>query len=80
MTISRRDVVASAVAMSGLTAACASTSADSSTPSDALGNSDAAAIAARIRGGEITATEALEAAIARGERVNPQLNFIAAQM
>lgn len=80
MTISRRDVVGSAVAMSGLTAACASTGADSPTPSDALGNSDATAIAARIRGGEITATEALDAAIARAERVNPQLNFMAAPM
>jgi amidase len=80
MTISRRDVVASAVAMSGLTAACASTGAGASTSSDALGNSDATAIAARIRGGEITASEALEAAIARAERVNPQLNFIASPM
>jgi amidase len=80
MTISRRDMVASAVAMSGLTAACASSGADSSTSADALGNSDATAVAARIRNGEITAAEALEAAIARAERVNPQLNFIASPM
>jgi amidase len=79
MTISRREMVASTVALSGL-AACASTNPDSSAPSDALGDSDATAIAARIRNGEITAAEALEAAIARAERVNPQLNFIAAPM
>jgi amidase len=46
-------------------------------PSDALGDADATALAARIRDREITASEALEAAIARAERVNPQLNFIA---
>jgi amidase len=80
MTISRREMVASAAALSGLAAACASTTADTPAPSDALGDSDATAIAARIRSREITASEALEAAIARAERVNPQLNFIASPM
>ncbi|QGZ95728.1 amidase [Terricaulis silvestris] len=80
MTISRRELVASAAALSSLTVACASPAADTAAPSDALGDSDATAIAARIRNREITATEALEAAIARAERVNPQLNFIASPM
>jgi amidase len=80
MTISRREMAAGAVALGSLTAACASPTADTSAPSDALGESDATAIAARIRNREITATEALDAAIARAERVNPQLNFIASPM
>lgn len=82
MTISRRALMANAVAMSSMAAACASAPATDApdTPSDALGSSDATAIAARIRNREITASEALEAAIARAERVNPQLNFIASPM
>jgi amidase len=44
---------------------------------DALGDLDALGAAERIRAKEITAQEALEAAIARVERVNPQLNFMA---
>lgn len=56
--------------------ACTTTSA---TPSDALGDLDATGVAARIRSGEVTASEALEAAIARVEKVNPQLNFMASK-
>ena len=37
---------------------------------------DAIAIAARIAEGELSATEALEAAIARCEKVNPELNAV----
>lgn len=44
---------------------------------DALGDLDATGVAAHIRAGRITASEALEAAIARSERLNGQLNFIA---
>lgn len=44
---------------------------------DALGIDDATAIAARIRAGEISATEALEAAIARTEKVDPDLHALA---
>jgi amidase len=44
---------------------------------DALGDSDALGVAERIRAKEITALEALDAAIARVERLNPQLNFMA---
>lgn len=73
MGISRRALMAQGVALGGL-AACQGAQ---GTPSDALGESDAVGLAARIRAGEVTAQEALEAAIARSERVNPQLNFIA---
>jgi amidase len=75
MALSRRALMANAAALSGLlgVGACQQAAA----PGDALGESDATGLAARIRDGEITATEALEAAIARSERVNPELNFIA---
>ena len=43
---------------------------------DVLGVSDAVAIAARIQAGELRASDAVEAAIARAERVNPALNAI----
>jgi amidase len=43
---------------------------------DALGTSDGVDLAARIASGEITATEALEAAIARAERLNPEINAV----
>ncbi|MDX2275956.1 MAG: amidase [Hyphomonadaceae bacterium] len=75
-TVSRRALMANAAALSGL-AACASVP-TVETPNDALGDSDAVGLAARIRAGEITAAQALDAAIARTERVNPELNFIAA--
>ncbi|HRP12607.1 MAG TPA: amidase family protein, partial [Terricaulis sp.] len=70
--LSRRALMANAVALGALTSACARTAPSS----DALGDSDAVGLAQRIREGEITATQAVEAAIARAERVNPQLNFI----
>jgi amidase len=82
-TLSRRALMANATALSALVSAggCASSAApEAAPPSDALGDLDATGVAARIRGGEITASEALEAAIARAERVNPQLNFIATPM
>ncbi|MGE3143251.1 MAG: amidase family protein, partial [Hyphomonadaceae bacterium] len=46
-------------------------------PGDALEGLDGVGVVARIRAGDITAAEAAEAAIARAERVQPQLNFIA---
>lgn len=74
--ISRRALMSNAAALSGLMSvgACQQRAA---TTGDALGDLDATGIAARIRSGEITAAEALDAAIARAESVNPQLNFIA---
>lgn len=43
---------------------------------DALGDLDTVGVAAAIAAGSISAREAAEAAIARAERVNPQLNAI----
>jgi amidase len=43
---------------------------------DALGDLDAVGVAAAISSGQISAREATEAAIARIERVNPQLNGV----
>ncbi len=74
-SVSRRALLANAAALSAL-AAC-QTAPAASAPSDALGDLDATGVAARIRNRGINAGEALEAAIARAERVNPQLNFIA---
>jgi amidase len=68
--------MANAVALGALIGAGACTR--TANTSDALGDLDATGVAARIRAGEITAVDALDAAIARAEQVNPQLNFIAA--
>src|SRR5690606_11135662 len=73
--ISRRALMSTALAMGALTSACATPAAPASR--DALGDDDATGIAARIRRGELSASEALEAAIARSEEVNGQLNFMA---
>jgi amidase len=79
--LSRRALMANAAALSALTSACAASAPDMATaPSDALGDSDATGVAARIRGGEITVAQALDAAIARAERLDPQLNFVATKM
>lgn len=78
MQISRRALMANAAALSALAAGC--TSIGSAAPQagtrDALGDLDATGVAARVRSRDITAQEALDAAIARAERVNGQLNFI----
>ena len=47
---------------------------------DVLGTFDAVEIARLIRTGEIQASEAVDAAIARAERVNPSLNAIATSL
>jgi|CXWL01.1.fsa_nt_gi amidase len=79
MSVSRRELGAGALALSATAAACGSSGTAPSVTaeaSDALGDLDATGIAARIRAREITAMEALDAAIARVERVNPELNFV----
>lgn len=43
---------------------------------DALGDLDATALAARLRSGEVSATEVAEAAIARARRMQPLINAI----
>jgi amidase len=47
---------------------------------DALGTDDGVAVARRIARGEVSSSEVLEAAIARAEWVNPQLNAVAHPM
>lgn len=47
---------------------------------DALGNLDAVGVAESIRSGDISAQEAIEAAIARAEKVNPALNALSLEM
>ena len=80
MRVSRRALMAHAAALSALSVACSTPAPQAvSSASDALGDLDATGVAARIRSREISAAEALDAAIARSERVNPQLNFIAAE-
>jgi amidase len=44
---------------------------------DALGEGDATAVAARIAAGEVSAAEVVDAAIARLDQVNPELNALA---
>lgn len=77
--VSRRAVLGNGAALAGAAAVSACETTSASPPSDALGDLDATGVAARIRSREITASEALEAAIARVERVNPQLNFMASK-
>ena len=77
MSVSRRGLMANAVALGALTTAAACDRLGlGGASSDALGDLDATGVAAAVRDGHITAAEALEAAIARSERVNPELNFI----
>lgn len=77
MTVSRRGLMANAVALGALTSVGGCNWFGGGQRSDALGNLDATGVAAAISGGDITASEALEAAIARSEAVNGELNFIA---
>src|SRR5690606_4560106 len=79
MTISRRGLMANAVALGALTTVggCSDWPPQFGTRSDALGDLDATGVAAAVRDGGITAAEALEAAIARSEALNGELNFIA---
>jgi amidase len=76
--LSRRSVLSAGATLAGAAAvsACNQTAPQSG---DALGDLDATGVAARIRAKEITPQEALEAAIARVEKVNPQLNFMASK-
>jgi amidase len=69
MQISRRGLMTGAGSIT--LAGCAHA------PRDALGDADAVGLAARIRTGEVSAIDAAEAAIARAERMQPELNFIA---
>lgn len=74
MKLSRRQMLlgASAAALAG----CASGATGTATAAGAGALPDATATAAMIRTGEMTALEAVEAAIARAQRVQPQINFM----
>lgn len=80
MGLSRRELAASVAGLAALSACSSGATggppASVENTSDALGDLDATGIAARIRAREITALEALDAAIARTERLNPELNFV----
>ncbi|MDX2233977.1 MAG: twin-arginine translocation signal domain-containing protein, partial [Hyphomonadaceae bacterium] len=43
---------------------------------DVLGDLDALGVAEKIKAGEFTAAEAVEAAIARAQKMQPTLNFL----
>jgi amidase len=78
----RRRLMLSATALAGV-GACAQVRAHLPMihhRSDALGDDDATAVVMRVKSGEISATEATEAAIERIERVSPQLNFMASRI
>jgi len=76
---SRRAMLAmtTTAAVLGACQGRASPSVEHAGASDALGDLDATGVAAQIRSGQVTAQEVLEGAIARSERVNGALNFIA---
>jgi amidase len=82
--IARRRVMqaaASLVALASAPAAVAKpTKGAPGRKSDALGDLDGVAIAARIRKKDITPLEAVDAAIARAEAVNPKINAIVTPM
>jgi len=76
--LSRRALMANAAALSSLAAGCGTMAAHSDT-NDVLGDLDATGIADHVRRGDFTPAEALEAAIARAEAMNPNLNFMASK-
>ena len=77
--ISRRRLMegAAALAVASL-AACAEE--EVAPRGDVLGNLDAVGVAEKIRNKEFTALEAAESAIARAEKLQPQLNFMITDM
>ena len=75
MRLTRRGLLAT-VAATGV-AACAPEATKTVAPSKTLsGETDATELAAMIKRGDITAAEALEAAIKRAEAIQPQINFM----
>lgn len=74
MRLTRRGLLAS-VAATGF-AACAPATTKAATPKTISSETDATEIAAMIKRGDITAAEAVEAAIKRADAIQPQLNFM----
>lgn len=79
MAIARRQVLMGAAAL-GLGACAPKAAPVAAKTTDALGDLDGVAIAARIRNKEITALEAVEAAIARADKVEPAINAIVTKL
>ncbi|KAF0184616.1 MAG: amidase [Alphaproteobacteria bacterium] len=80
MDISRRRLMEGAAAV-GMTAALAACAPEKPAPrGDVLGNLDAVGVAEKIRNKEFTPLEAVESAIARAEKIQPQLNFMVTDM
>lgn len=81
MRVSRRHLISSvALAGAGLTLGACSGKARSASATapveDVIGSLDAVGLSARIRTGDISAAEVLEAAIARAQRLEPRLNAL----
>lgn len=80
MDLSRRRLMEGAAAL-GVTAALAACGPEKVAPrGDVLGNLDAVGVAESIRNKEFTALEAAESAIARAQKLQPQLNFLVTDM
>jgi amidase len=79
MAIARRRVLMGAAAL-GLGACAPKAAPVGANASDALGDLDGVAIAARIRSKDITALEAVDAAIARADKVEPAINAIVTKL
>jgi amidase len=78
MRLTRRGLLAT-ISASGLAAACSPKAAEGTAAAPAATGGalpDATQIASMIRNGDITAAEAVEEAIRRADRIQPQLNFM----
>lgn len=79
MDISRRRLMEGAAAV-GVLALGACGEEKPAPRGDVLGNFDAVGVAEKIRNKEFTALEAVDSAIARAEKMQPQLNFMVTDM
>jgi amidase len=82
LNISRRRLMegAGAIAVTAAVAACKPAEKAAPAVKDVLGDLDAVGVAEKIRNKEFTALEAVESAIARAEKLQPQLNFMVTDM
>ena len=76
MELSRRNLLKSASLSAALATMAQSCARQELQETDELAALDAVETAARIRAGDLTAEEAVEAAIARAERIDPKINAI----
>lgn len=80
--LSRRHLMggAAAVAVTSALAACKPAEKAAPAVKDVLGDLDGVGVAQKIRAKEFTALEAVDSAIARAEKLQPQLNFMVTDM